>query len=336
MDSRWQRKQKIRKKRRILGTAVAMLAIVSIWFVLAIGNEAVSASAALYQGMPAVDFWRDVLSFGIPGFVVTTERPTESDLYGMIGFCTGIDGRDLRSLFQAEIPFMRSIKTDLPATFSINLPELPKFDWRNYVGSGKTLVGIYHTHTSEAYTPSYGLDHAPGGQSGDIVEVGEALVQELAEHGISAIQSKTIHDYPSFIKAYGPSEITAKKMLEKDPSIQMLFDIHRDAGKKEDYSTTVNGQAVAKITIIVATGQPGYEEPHWHENDAFAKLLVAKLNQHYPGLCRGIDYEEWRYNQQLHPHALLLEIGCQENTKEEAIRSAKLLGDVCVELLEKS
>lgn len=335
MESRWQRKQKIRKKRRLFGSVAAIFAIMSIWFILVVSNEAVLASAALYQGVPAVHFWRSVLSSGIPGFV-DTEQPTGSELHWMVAFCTGIDGKDLRSLFQDEIPFMRSIKTDLPAMVSMSLPDLPKFDWRSYVGSGKPLVGIYHTHTSEAYTPSYGMDHAPGGKSGDIVEVGEALVQDLAEHNIPAIQSKTIHDYPSFIKAYGPSEITAKRMLAENPSIQMLFDIHRDAGKKEDYTATADGTTMAKITIIVATGQPGYEEPHWHENDAFAKSIVAKINQHYPGLCRGIDYEEWRYNQQLHPHALLLEIGCQENTKEEAIRSAKVLGDVCAEILGES
>ena len=130
------------------------------------------------------------------------------------------------------------------------------------------------------------MDHAPGGQRGDIVDVGEALVQRLAEHGIPAIQSKTIHDYPSFMKAYGSFEVTAKKMLEENPSIQMLFDIHRDAGKKEDYTAMVNGNSGGENTIIVATGQPGYEQPHWQQNYAFAKLLDAKLNQHYPG-CHG-------------------------------------------------
>ena len=54
--------------------------------------------------------------------------------------------------------------------------------------------------------------------------------------------------------------------------------------------------------------------------NSFAKLIDAKMNQRYPGVSRGIRMDDWRYNQHLHPRALLIEVGCQDNTKEEAQR----------------
>ncbi len=226
-------------------------------------------------------------------------------------------------------------KPGTPVVSAATLPNFPQFDSQS-VSKEKPLVGIYHTHTAEAFIPNSGVAHRPGGQRGDIVEVGEALVRQLEKSGVKALQSQAIHDYPSFMKAYGPSEATAQKMLDENPSLQMIFDIHRDAEKRENITAIVNGIQVAKITIVVATGQQDLPQPHWQQNHAFAKLIEAKLNEKYPGLCRGIQLVEWRYNQHLHPRALLLEVGSQESSKEEAIRSMELLGDILVEILAEN
>jgi stage II sporulation protein P len=53
-------------------------------------------------------------------------------------------------------------------------------------------------------------------------------------------------------------------------------------------------------------------------------------------LSRGIQLVEWRYNQHLHPRALLIEVGCQENGKEEVIRTMDILGDILAEILAES
>jgi stage II sporulation protein P len=290
--------------------------------------------------------WSEILSYGIPGFVSATQAPPtvrvqpqitlQSLARGIMYFCTNIDVKDVRSLLRVEIPIMSAFGGKAPAVSAISLPNFPKFDWRGNTPSGKPLVAIYHTHTAESFIPSAGVAHKPGGQRGEIVEVGEALVKKLAELGIPAIQSKNIHDYPSFMKAYGPSEITAKKLLEENPSIQMLFDIHRDADKRENATAIVNGVPVAKITIVVGRGQQDFVQPHWQQNHAFAKLIDAKLNQHFPGMSNGIQLVEWRYNQHLHPRALLLEVGCQESNKEEAIRSIEILAEVIAEILAES
>jgi len=290
--------------------------------------------------------WRDVLFLGIPRLISATEPQlvvkeknagnAEQVFREVILFFTDVDIKDMRSLLQAEIPVLEAMKPKTQTVSAMNIPNLPKFIAANTASAGKPLVGIYHTHTAESFVPSAGVAHSPGGQRGDIVDVGEALVKRLSTYGIETVQSNKIHDYPSFMKAYNASEITVKNMLSENPSIQMIFDIHRDAEKKENTTAVVNGVQVARMMIIVATGQPGLPQPHWQDNHAFAKLIDAKMNQRYPGVSRGIRLDDWRYNQQLHSRALLIEVGCQENTKEEAERGIELFGDIVAEIIAES
>jgi stage II sporulation protein P len=349
MVTRQERKRKARRKFLVVGTILIILAAVLCGSYFALTEYAVPASAPGPSGQaPAglVPPWREILSLGIPGLGAAAEarapvsvRP-EASLQGLVRsavlFVTGVDVRDARSLLQAEIPFMALVRPGSPSISALSLPDFPKFEWKSITPAGKPLVGIYHTHTAEAFIPNSGRSHKPGGQRGDIVDVGEAMVARLAQHGIPAVQSKNIHDYPSFMKAYGPSEATAKKLLADNPSLQMLFDIHRDADKRENATVMVNGTAMARISIVVGMGQPDLLQPHWQQNHAFAKLIDAKLNQHFPGLSRGIQLVEWRYNQHLHPRALLIEVGCQDNSREEAVRSIELLSDVVTEILSES
>lgn len=289
--------------------------------------------------------WKDVLFSGIPGLAGSSDSPLvvikpevtpQSVLRGVVMFLANIDIKDTRSLFRVEIPLLASVKQEQSTISAMTVPNFPKFDFKNTLTTGKPVVGIYHTHTAESFIPNSGVTHRPGGQRGEIVEVGEALAKRLEERGYKAIQSKNIHDYPSFMKAYGPSEITAKAMLAENPSIQMLFDIHRDADKRENSIATVAGVTVARMSIVVAKGQPDLVQPYWQQNHAFAKLIDAKLNQYFPGVSKGIQLVDWRFNQHLHPRALLLEVGCQENSKEEAMRTVELLGDILAEIMAEN
>lgn len=338
--------------KKIILSLILIISISSlVWNYSGMYEEVLPVAAAIhlgqtpYQGLE-LPKWRDILFSGIPRLLVSTE---EAVIHGAkaetspgqfwresILFFTNIDIKDLRSLFQSEIPVLAMLKPITQTVSAMNFPNFPKFEIASNTPKGKPLVGIYYTHTAESFVPSSGATHRPGGQRGDIVNVGEALAKRLMTYEIGAIEDKTIHDYPSFMKAYGASEVTVKKMLAENPSLQMIFDIHRDAEKRENYITTVNGIQVARLMIIVTTGKQGLVQPHWQQNHAFAKLIDAKLNQRYPGVSRGIRMDDWRYNQHLHPRALLIEIGCQENTKEEAERGIELLGDIIAEIIAEN
>ncbi len=333
-----------------IGFAILALLFLSVvmWQGLDKSQEAVPASAngSLRQEQYGLPQWRDILFSGIPGLIYTTEpRPVvivkneqsaQQLLRETMRFLIGVDIADIRSILQVEIPLLTKVKSVPQTVSAMTLPNFPKFEKSEKVPSGKPLVGLYYTHTAESYVPNTGATHKPGGQLGDIVDVGGALAKQLGTYGISTLQNTTVNDYPSFMKAYDASEVTVRKMIAENPSIQMYFDIHRDAGNKESHTAMVNGVEVAKIKILVCIGQQDLVQPHWQQNHAFAKLIDAKLNQRFPGLSFGIQMENWRYNQHLHPRALLLEVGCQENTKEEAQRAMEMFGDVLAEIINEN
>jgi stage II sporulation protein P len=333
-----------------IGCLLAMITFLAVSIYTSSTTSTIPASGTVYYGQNLsrlLPQGKQILSLGVPGLAEVS--PTQKSVKIMpeltaaklsqrlILLMANVDFGDWRSFFSHEIPLMLAFKKPVtPVASAATLPNFPKFDSKSSTNKDKPLVGIYHTHTAESFIPNSGVAHRPGGQLGDIADVGAALAQALEAGGVKAIHSTTIHDYPSFMKAYGPSEITAQQMLQDNPSLQMIFDIHRDAEKRENVTAIVNGIQIAKITIVVATGQQDLPQPHWQQNHAFAKLLEARLNAKYPGLCRGIQLVEWRYNQHLHPRALLLEVGSQESSKEEALRSMELMADILVELLAES
>lgn len=339
-----------------LKTMCAVLALLIITGVSIItwrwyANLTVPVSAAQERRMGHITawmepMWREVLFGGVPmlremtstqvSVAVKKLKPPRSPASAISMFLVNVDIKDPRTFLAAQIPLLNRWPLPMAST-AVAIPNFPQLDPIENFPHGEPLVGLYHTHTSEAYVPSFGKTHAPGGQKGDIVEVGAALAASLQSiYGIASLHNQTIHDYPSFMKAYAPSEISAQKMLTEHRSIQMIFDIHRDAGKREHTITGVGGEEVARIRIVVAIGQPDLPQPLWQQNHAFAKLIEAKMNEMYPGLSRGILLVDWRYNQHLHPRALLLEVGTQENSCEEAKRSMKLLANVLAEIFRES
>lgn len=248
----------------------------------------------------------------------------------MIAVGTGVRTDDLVSVLSMHFPYapqlpVRAVSRNESQAAPIFMPKV----------SGEVRVGIYHTHTAESFVPSFGKSHAAGGECGEIVEVGEFLARSLAEKGVRAVQSKKVHDYPNFMQAYGASEKTATEMIGAHPSLDVLFDIHRDASKRDNVAVTIDGKTAAKVLIVVAQGQDGLPQPHWQENYRLAKAIEQKMEAMYPGLSAGIQLTKWRYNQHLHPHSLLLEIGSHETSKGEAMRSMKLLADVLAQMLSE-
>ncbi len=195
------------------------------------------------------------------------------------------------------------------------------------------LVGVYHTHNAESYAGNGGKDRVVGGENGEVVKVGELLVEALNKKGIRAIHSSDVNDQV-YIESYDHSYETAKKMLEKHPTIRILLDVHRDGippqvGKS---IVTIENKEVAKILIVL-----GQKNPNWEKNNEIAYALLAIAEEQYPGLfSTKIRYaSQARYNQHLTNGALLLEIGSQLNILEEAQATVEPLADVLKVYLEK-
>ncbi len=199
--------------------------------------------------------------------------------------------------------------------------------------SDDILVGIYHTHNAESYAGGGKADRAAPGSNGDVVQIGSLLTEALQKKGINTVHSSEIND-SVYIESYNHSYQVAKTMLEQNPTIRVLIDLHRDGlppqvGKS---ITTINRVDTAKIMIVI-----GQKNPNWEKNTEMADTIIRIADQKFPGLFfNNIRYaSEARYNQHLTGGAILLEVGSQLNTLAEAEAAVEPLAEVLKEYLAK-
>jgi len=207
----------------------------------------------------------------------------------------------------------------------------------DFSGTGPQIL-IVHTHGSEAYTPEPGWEYAPADaayrtldDSRSVIAVGDVLTQTLEAYGIQVLHDRTINDYPSYNDSYWTTLKRIEDWLIQYPGIQMVIDVHRDAVENEQgqavaLSSTQEGQSAAQLMLVVGTDQGGLSHPNWQENLANALKLQSVLQGQWPGLCRKLDLRTERFNQHTTPGSLLVEVGTNGNTLQQAQHSAKLLG----------
>ncbi len=207
--------------------------------------------------------------------------------------------------------------------------------------SGEVTVLILHTHATESYTRQ-GEDYLESSayrtldEAYNMISVGDALARVLEENGIRVIHDRTLHDYPSYNGAYSRARQTIAGYLEQYPSIQLVLDLHRDAsGDAQNQlrtQATVDGASSAQLMLVMATGAPGLAHPDWQTNLALGLKLQLQLERLAPGITRPLDLRAQRFNQDMTPGSLLVEVGAAGNTHAEALRAAEVLGSAIVAL----
>lgn len=206
-------------------------------------------------------------------------------------------------------------------------------------------VLIMHTHTTESYMPAaigvYDKSWATRtlDNNQNVVAVGNKIAEELRKAGVGVIHDPAVHDNPSYTGAYDRSRETVQKLLEKYPSIQVVLDIHRDAitqddGTKVKPTVEINGKKAAQIMIITGCEEGNVTNyPNWEMNLRFGLRLQKTIAEDYPGLARPYDFAVKHYNQDLTPGSMLIEMGSEANTLEEAKYSGELVGKSLGKLL---
>jgi len=197
-------------------------------------------------------------------------------------------------------------------------------------------VLIFHTHTSESYVPVSGKTHHNNAR-GDIVQVGKHLAQTLKEkYRIPVLHCDIIHDHYPFRDSYQRSLETVREYLARHPGLEVILDIHRDATPGLEHRVNIQGKTAAKIILVVGTDRLGLSHPTWGKNHQFAVELVDAVNRSYPGLAHRVILADARYNQHLHERAILVEIGNDKSTMEEARYSAELFAEILAAYLDSS
>ena len=217
----------------------------------------------------------------------------------------------------------------------------------NITDKSQPTVLLFHTHTTESYEMLdrgwYAQDYVTRSNSSDrnMVRVGIEIKEQLEAAGYTVIHDTEIHDV-KYTGAYDHSRKSVEKYLKEYPSIQIVLDIHRDAieennGTRIKPTATVLGKKAAQMMIITGCEEGNVTSfPNWKQNLTFALNLQSVCEEMYPGLMRPVYFCQRKYNMDLSPNNLLVEMGSCANTLEEAAYSGRLLGTALVKMLDQS
>ena len=223
-------------------------------------------------------------------------------------------------------------------SYSVSPEEILKSEKPFSISGENPTVLILHTHGTEAYTPSerYNFTYTSNSRTTDtnynVVRVGTELERALTDLGIGVIHDVSMYDYPDYNSSYDKAFYGIKAMLAKYPSISVVLDLHRDAvntenGKKIKLAADIDGEKAAQIMFVVGTDECGFSHPHWRDNLKFASIIQGHLAESCPQLVRPINLRTSRFNQQFTRGSLIIEIGTNGNTLDEALLSAHYLAD---------
>lgn len=226
-----------------------------------------------------------------------------------------------------EVQYFSTVKPDLQELIAQPL------QW-DLSGEEPTVL-ILHTHGTESYSPNGKVYQQTAAyrtldEAYNMLRIGEAVAQMLSSAGVPTIQDRTIHDYPSYNGSYSSSRKAVEAYLQEYPSIQLVLDLHRDASEGPTQLRTlahVDGQRSAQLMVVIGTGHKGYTE-----NLALGLKLHAQLESQSPGIPRPLQLRSQRFNQDLLPGSLLIEVGAAGNTHEEALQAAAQLARAVIAL----
>jgi stage II sporulation protein P len=294
-------------------------------------------------------FYEALISNTVPSVGAVMDRYEDEDRKELLAivfdYATGIDLTDPSTYIASQIPLLGLMDSSVitsgsesgiayvePTTKPGNIPEpsgvVVPIPTNGQVDQNNPIVFIYHTHTTENYNPNLEANkNFSTDLTTTVAAVGDALEAELENtYGISAVHDKTIHDIPLRDEGYSKSKTTLQKYLKQYPSVKIAIDLHRDGDVSKEKATAIlNGTSYARTMFVLST----------NSSVGNNKNLVASLNgildTQYPGFSRGVSYSKYRYNQDLFDGCVLIEVGSNTNSFQEAITSTKPLAKMLSE-----
>lgn len=229
----------------------------------------------------------------------------------------------------------------------IDIEELLNEDADISINKEDPIVLIIHSHTTETYQildrDFYASDFLTRDDdlSINVARVGDAIVEELEKAGYVVIHDTTVHDY-SYSESYTNSAAAVERWLEMYPSIEIVIDVHRDAisttdGTKYKPVTEIEGKNAAQVMIISGcqeegNGITGFDD--WEYNLLFALDLQNELETLFEGITRPLYFTAKKYVMNYTHNSILLEVGSDSSTLEEAVYAGKCVGIALSSLLD--
>lgn len=198
------------------------------------------------------------------------------------------------------------------------------------VTSSSPRMLIYHTHSAETYSNSPSGNYHSQDVENSVMQVGSLLTTELSNKGWGVVHTTKYHDYPSYNASYSNSLNTIKSLLSQYKTVDIAIDLHRDAvaevnsSSNAGYTTTINGEKVAQFCFVV-----GMKNENVDKVMKIATDLTNLANEKYPGIAKPVVEKQYgRYNQYVAENGILIEVGCNATSVEEASASVKYIADV--------
>ncbi len=200
----------------------------------------------------------------------------------------------------------------------------------NRASDGPQIL-IYHTHSRESFA-----DSVPGDASTTIVGAGDKLAELLEDkYGFKVLHHTGEYDAVRD-DAYNQSLPAITQILEENPTIEVVIDLHRDAVSGDrKLVMDLQGRPTARFMFFNGlsysrkSGDIAYlENPYIQENLALSFQAQVAANEYYPGIARKVYLKAYRFNMHLKPKSMLIELGAQNNTVEEIMNACDPLAHI--------
>lgn len=205
--------------------------------------------------------------------------------------------------------------------------------------SSSPQILIFHTHSQEKFADSKDDD------STSILGVGDYLTELLTGKGYNVIHDRSVYDYVDGkldrSKAYTYAEQGIESILESNPSIEVVIDLHRDGVADTTHLVTeVDGRQMAKIMFFNGISYSNVKgninylyNPYRDDNLAMSLQMHLIGEAYYPGFLRRNYINAYRYCLHERAKSMLIEAGAQTNTFEEVKNAMEPLADMLDKLL---
>lgn len=197
-------------------------------------------------------------------------------------------------------------------------------------------VYIYNSHQGENYSMK---TLEPYNITPSVMMASYLLREHLNKAGIPTIVEETnINEYMktkgwNHARSYDASREFVANTLKKYPDLELIIDLHRDALPHDTSTITIGEKNYAKVLFIIGLNNKAYES-----NLSLATTISDKINGKFPKLSRGIMKKQGatvngRYNQDLNPNMILMEVGANENTIDEVQNTIEAIANIITEKL---
>ena len=143
--------------------------------------------------------------------------------------------------------------------------------------------------------------------------------------------------------SYNNAAVRLNEIYNENNNIKLQIDVHRNSaesnGKKYGPTIEVNGIKYAQVSFVIgldwdtSSGDRNDKtNPYWEDNFKLCMLMIEKLEEKVPGICRQIELRRTPYNQGYAENSLLTEIGFAGNLSTEADATARLFAEVLTDI----